>query len=64
MNYFGMFLIAVGAFYLVGFVLQFPFLYNNPKSKVLVKMMGKTGFNIFLIVFGIALLAGGILLLG
>ena len=62
MYYFGIFLIVYGAFVLAGFIMQFPFLYNNAKSKVLIKMMGKTGFNILLIVLGIVSLVGGILL--
>ena len=63
MEYLAGFLIAVGSFYLIGFVLQFPFFYNNAKSKALIKMMGKTGFNIFLVVFGVIFLAVGILLI-
>lgn len=58
----GIILIIYGAFVLVGFLLQFPFIYNNAKSKVLIKMMGKTGYNILLIVIGLIALVIGILL--
>jgi len=62
MYYFGIFLIVYGVFVLAAFIMQFPFLYNNAKSKVLIKMMGKTGFNILVLVLGIVCLVGGILL--
>ena len=62
MYYLGIFFIIYGAFILAGFIMQFPFFYNNSKSKVLIKMMGKFGFNILLIIIGIAFLVGGILL--
>ncbi len=58
----GIILIIYGAFVLVGFLLQFPFIYNNAKSKVLIKMMGKTGYNILLIIIGLTALIIGILL--
>jgi hypothetical protein len=63
MYYLGIFLIVYGVFILAGFIMQFPFLYNNPKSKVLIKMMGKVGFNILLLIIGIVSLIGGILLI-
>jgi len=63
MYYLGIFLIVYGVFVLAGFIMQFPFLYNNAKSKLLIKIMGKTGFNILLLVLGVACLVGGILLI-
>ncbi|MDO9629526.1 MAG: hypothetical protein Q7I99_06465 [Acholeplasmataceae bacterium] len=62
MYYFGIFLIIYGVFVLAGFIMQFPFLYNNAKSKMLIKMMGKTGYNILLLAVGVVALVGGILL--
>jgi hypothetical protein len=59
----GIIMIIYGAFILAGFILQFPFLYNNIKSKALIKMMGKTGYNILLIMMGVGFLVGGILLI-
>ncbi len=62
MEILGIILIVYGAFILAGFILQFPFFYNNMKSKALIKMMGKTGYNILLLVFGLAALIIGIML--
>lgn len=62
MEILGIILIVYGAFLLAGLVLQFPFFYNNMKSKALIKMMGKTGYNILLLVFGLAALIIGIML--
>lgn len=62
MEILGIILIVYGAFLLAGLILQFPFFYNNMKSKALIKMMGKTGFNILLLVFGLAALIIGIIL--
>ena len=59
----GVILMIYGAFILGGFILQFPFMYNNIKSKALIKMLGKTGFNILLIILGLGFLIGGILLI-
>ncbi|AUD62814.1 hypothetical protein BK010_04140 [Tenericutes bacterium MO-XQ] len=56
-------LIIYGALLLVGLLFQFPFFYNNVKSKALIKMMGKTGYNVLLLVFGLAALIVGIVLL-
>jgi len=39
----------------------FPFLYNNAKSKVLIKMIGKVGLNNLLLVLGITSLVSGVL---
>lgn len=63
MQILGIILVVYGAFVLGGFILQFPLLYNNAKSKVLIKMMGKTGYNILIIVIGLAALIAGILIL-
>ena len=60
MQILGWFLIVYGALLLAGFLFQFPFFYNNMKSKALIKVMGKTGYNILLIVFGVAALGIGI----
>ncbi|MCR3905618.1 MAG: hypothetical protein NUK62_01125 [Tenericutes bacterium] len=59
----GIILIIYGVFMLAGLLLQFPFFYNNAKSRMMIKMMGKTGFNVLIFVFGIAALIGGILIL-
>lgn len=64
MEILGIILIIYGAFMLAGLLFQFPFFYNNAKSKMFIKMIGKTGFNILILVFGIAALVGGILILG
>jgi hypothetical protein len=56
-------LIVYGALLLFGFLLQIPLFYNNPKSKVLIKMMGKTGYNILIVVMGLAALIVGIIIL-
>jgi hypothetical protein len=63
MQILGMDLLIYGAFLLIGFLMQFPFFYNNPKSKALIKMLGKTGFNILLILIGGIALALGIIIL-
>lgn len=63
MQYLAIFLIVYGVFLLSGFLFQFPFLYRMGKVKIMIKMMGKKGFNILLIVLGLAALIGGILLL-
>ncbi len=58
----GIIMIIYGAFILAGFILQFPFIYNNMKSKALIKMLGKKGYNVLLIILGAGFLIGGILL--
>ncbi len=63
MQILGIILLAYGVFVLAAFLFQFPFLYNNAKSKLFIKMMGKTGYNILIIVFGLAGLIAGILIL-
>ena len=59
----GIILTVYGAFLLGGFILQFPFFYQNPKSKMLIKWMGKRNFNIFLIMLGATFLILGIIIL-
>ena len=56
-------LIIYGALLLTGLLFQFPFFYTNPKSKALIKLMGKTGYNILLLVLGAAALIFGIILI-
>lgn len=51
-----------GVFLLACFLFQFPFLYRMGKVKIMVKLMGKTGFNIMLIVVGLGVLILGIIL--
>jgi hypothetical protein len=63
MQYLAIFLMVYGVFLLAAFLFQFPFLYRMGKVKIMVKMMGKTGFNITLIVLGLAMFAIGLLLL-
>ncbi|TNF07259.1 MAG: hypothetical protein EP317_05105 [Bacillota bacterium] len=63
MQILGIILLIYGAFLLVGFIMQFPFFYQNAKSKVLIKMMGKTGYNILLIILGGIALTFGIIIL-
>ena len=63
MDIIGIILIVYGALLLFGFIMQFPFFYNNPKSKAIIKMMGRTGYNILLILLGSGCLIAGILIL-
>jgi len=56
-------MMVYGAFILVGMLLQFPFLYNNMKSKAMIKMMGKKGFNILLLIMAIAFIVIGYIIL-
>lgn len=56
-------LIIYGALLLTGLLFQFPFFYNNAKSKALIKMMGKKGYNILLLVLGLGTLIAGIIIL-
>jgi len=56
-------MMVYGAFILVGMLLQFPFLYNNMKSKAMIKMMGKKGFNILLLVMAVAFIVIGYLIM-
>ena len=59
MLYLAIFMMVYGIFLLVGMFLQFPFLYNNMKSKALIKMMGKKGFNIMLFILAVAFIIIG-----
>ena len=63
MEILAIFLIIYGALLLVGLLFQFPFFYNNPKSKALIKWMTKLGYNILLLVFGLGTFIAGILIL-
>ena len=63
MLYLSIFMMVYGAFILVGMLLQFPFLYNNMKSKAMIKMMGKKGFNILLLIMAIAFIVIGYIIL-
>lgn len=56
-------LIIYGALILVGLLFQFPFFYNNAKSKAMIKLMGKKGYNIMLLVLGVVALTAGIILI-
>ena len=62
MQYLAIFLMVYGVFLLACFLFQFPFLYRMGKVKIMVKLMGKTGFNIMLIVVGLGVLILGIIL--
>jgi hypothetical protein len=62
MEYLKIFFIIYGVFILVGMFLQFPFLYNNMKSKFMIEKMGTRWFNILLLGMAIIFLALGILL--
>jgi hypothetical protein len=64
MQVLGIFLVIYGAFVLLAFLLKFPFLYNNFKTRQMIKMMGKKGFDILVVVIGLASLIAGILILG
>lgn len=63
MQYLAIFLIVYGAFLIVGLFLQFPFLYNNMKSKAMIKMMGKKAFNFLLLFMALVLIAVGIVIM-
>ncbi len=63
MQILGIVLVVYGLFVLLAFLLKFPFLYQNAKSRMFIKMMGKRGFDIMILVFGIAALVAGILIL-
>jgi hypothetical protein len=62
MQYLAIFLMVYGVFLLAAFLFQFPFLYRMGKVKIMIKLMGKTGFNITLIVLGIGLFILGFFL--
>ncbi|MDD3067957.1 MAG: hypothetical protein WC179_09060 [Candidatus Cloacimonadaceae bacterium] len=56
-------LIVYGAFMLLGLILQFPFFYRMKKAEILIKLLGKTGYNILILVMGLAALIIGIILI-
>jgi len=62
MFYLKVFLIVYGAFLLIGMLFSFPFLYNNMKSRLLIKKMGKKAFNIMLFVMAAIFIVMGILI--
>jgi hypothetical protein len=62
MQFFAIFLIVYGAVLLAGLLLQFPFIYNNIKSRAIIAKIGKKGFNVMLLVLGLIALIAGILL--
>lgn len=56
-------LFALGALYLIGVFIEFPFMYEgNPKTRYFIKKMGRRNFKIMLFIFGIAFIIGGFLL--
>lgn len=63
MYYLAIFLIVYGAFLLMGMLLQFPFLYNNFKSKAMIQKMGKKGFQIMLFILAVIFIAVGIIVM-
>ncbi len=63
MEYLAIFLIAYGVILILGFILQFPFLYNNMKSKAMIKMMGKRNFNLLLLFIAAVMIAIGIIIM-
>ncbi len=62
MQYLAIFLIVYGVFMLLGWLLKFPFLYNNMKSKLIIKKMGKKGFELMLIITAVLLIVLGAIL--
>ena len=54
-------LIVYGAFMLLGLLFQFPFFYRMKKAEIMIKFLGKTGYNILIIILGAAALIIGIL---
>lgn len=63
MNTLGIILIVYGAFMLLGLILQFPFFYRMKKAEIMMKLLGKTGYNILIFVMGAAALVIGIILI-
>lgn len=62
MQYLAIFLMVYGVFMLLGWLLKFPFLYNNMKSKLMIKKMGKKGFELMLIITAVLLIVLGAIL--
>lgn len=56
-------LIVYGAFMLLGLILQFPFFYRMKKAEIMMKLLGRTGYNILIFVMGAAALVIGIILI-
>lgn len=63
MYYLAVFLIVYGAFLLIGMFLQFPFLYNNFKSKAMIQKMGKKAFQWILFGLAVIFIVVGILIM-
>ena len=62
MNPWAIVCIVYGVLCVVIGLLKPPFIWNMAKFKIMEKMMGKTGLVIFVIVWGIIFIAGGILI--
>lgn len=58
----GTILIIIGIFYFLMMILRPPFVYNTKKVRVMIKMMGKRGFDIFFFLWATVVLVAGILL--
>lgn len=63
MQYLAIFLIVYGAFLLLSLIMQFPFIFNNMKSRAMIKVIGKTGFQILLFILAAGFITVGIILL-
>lgn len=63
MQYVAIFFIVYGVFMMLGWLLKFPFLYNNMKSKLIIKKMGKKAFDVMLIITAAILITVGVLIL-
>lgn len=63
MYYLAIFLIVYGAFLLIGMFLQFPFLYNNFKSKAMIQKMGKKAYQWLLFGLAVIFIVAGILMI-
>ena len=63
MNTLGIILMVHGAFMLLGLILQFPFFYRMKKAEIMMKLLGRTGYNILIFVMGAAALVIGIILI-
>ena len=63
MNTLGIILMVYGAFMLLGLILQFPFFYRMKKAEIMMKLLGRTGYNTLIFVMGAAALVIGIILI-
>jgi hypothetical protein len=63
MHVLGIIFVIYGGFLLLALFLQFPFIYNNFKSKALIARMGRKTFNYVVFALGLIFLVIGILLL-